>query len=96
MADRPRARGTAPRRPKSPYFLKPAAGGGVTVFRLPSGNRALPKDCGTVPTQVMANALLRQLQRAESVLKDLFLEATDDGIEALEAVLVACRTAVLR
>jgi hypothetical protein len=80
---------------KSPYFLQPAEGGGVTVLRQPSGNRAIPKDCGTMPTQAQAQALVRQLQRAESVLKDLFLEATDDGIEALEAVLQACRTSVL-
>ena len=46
-------------------------------------------------SQAQALALVRQLQRAESVLKDLFLEATDDGIEALEAVLQACRTSVL-
>jgi hypothetical protein len=64
-------------------------------LRQPSGNRVIPKDCGTMPTQAQAQALVRQLQRAESVLKDLFLEATDDGIEALEAVLQACRAAVL-
>jgi hypothetical protein len=29
-------------------------------------------------------------------VKDLFLEATDDGIEALEAVLEACRQSVIR
>ena len=40
-------------------------------------------------------ALVARLQRAESVVHDLFLEATDDGIEALEAVLEACRKAVL-
>ncbi len=40
--------------------------------------------------------LIAQLERAESVVNDLFLEATDDGIEALEAVLAACREAVLR
>jgi hypothetical protein len=34
--------------------------------------------------------LISQLERAESVVKDLFMEATDDGIEALEAVLAAC------
>ena len=34
--------------------------------------------------------LIDQLEKAESVVKDLFLEATDDGIEALEAVLAAC------
>jgi DNA-binding PadR family transcriptional regulator len=40
-------------------------------------------------------ALVEQLKRAESALNDLFYEATDDGIEALEAVLQACRDAVL-
>ena len=39
--------------------------------------------------------LVNQLERAESVVKDLFLEATDDGIEALEAVLAACCKEVL-
>jgi hypothetical protein len=43
----------------------------------------------------MAAALVGQLMRAESVVKDLFLEATDDGIEALEAVLLACRNSVV-
>ena len=44
----------------------------------------------------MALALVKQLEKAESVVKDLFLEATDDGIEALEAVLEACRESVIR
>ena len=83
------------RRGKPPYFLQPAKGGGVTVFHRPCGNRAVPKDCGTMPNRSLALALVRQLQRAESVVGDLFLEATDDGIEALEAVIVACRNAVL-
>jgi hypothetical protein len=39
--------------------------------------------------------LMAQLERAESVVKDLFMEATDDGIEALEAVLAACCKEVL-
>jgi hypothetical protein len=39
---------------------------------------------------------VKQLERAESVVHDLFLEATDDGIEALEAVLEACRQSVSR
>ncbi|MGH8518824.1 MAG: hypothetical protein ACREUE_15340 [Panacagrimonas sp.] len=38
---------------------------------------------------------MEQLRRAESALHDLFYEATDDGIEALDAVLAACREAVL-
>ena len=48
-----------------------------------------------MPTKGAAMALVARLQRAESVVHDLFLEATDDGIEALEAVLEACRKAVL-
>jgi hypothetical protein len=32
---------------------------------------------------------------AKALLHDLFYEATDDGIEALEAVLAACRDEVL-
>lgn len=43
----------------------------------------------------MALALVKQLEKAESVVKDLFLEATDDGIEALDAVLEACRQSVI-
>jgi hypothetical protein len=83
------------RRGKPPYFLQPAKGGGVTVFHRPCGNRAVPKDCGTMPNRSLALALVRQLQRAESAVGDLFLEATDDGIEALEAVIQACQKAVL-
>ena len=83
------------RRGKPPYFLQPAKGGGVTVFHRPCGNRAVPKDCGTMPNRALALALVRQLQQAESAVGDLFLEATDDGIEALEAVILACRNAVL-
>ena len=48
-----------------------------------------------MPSRVHAKMLVSQLERAESVVKDLFLEATDDGIEALEAVLAACRKEVL-
>ena len=39
---------------------------------------------------------MEQLERAETAVNDLFYEATDDGIEALEAVLAACREAVLK
>jgi hypothetical protein len=81
---------------KSPYFLQPAKQGSVTVFRRPSGNRIDATLCGTMPSRVMALALVKQLEKAESVVKDLFLEATDDGIEALEAVLEACRQSVAR
>jgi hypothetical protein len=80
---------------KAPYFLKPEREGMVSVYRRPAGNRIDPKLCGTMPSRAMAAALVGQLMRAESVVKDLFLEATDDGIEALEAVLLACRTSVM-
>ena len=42
-----------------------------------------------MPSRIHAKMLINQLERAESVVKDLFMEATDDGIEALEAVLAA-------
>lgn len=80
---------------KGPYFLRPEREGAVSVYRRPAGNRIDPKLCGTMPSRAMATALVSQLMRAESVVKDLFLEATDDGIEALEAILLACRTSVL-
>lgn len=48
-----------------------------------------------MPSRVHAKMLVAQLEKAESVVKDLFLEATDDGIEALEAVLAACCKEVL-
>ena len=75
--------------------MKPGAKGTVEVYRRPCGNRAEPKLCGAMPSRAMAQALVNQLSRAESVADDLFYEATDDGIEALEAVLEACRQAVL-
>lgn len=81
---------------RSPYFLQPAKGGAVTVLRRPAGNRIDAKLCGTMSSRGMALALVKQLEKAESVVKDLFLEATDDGIEALEAVLEACRQSVIR
>ncbi len=80
---------------KAPYFLKPEREGMVSVYRRPAGNRIEPKLCGTMPNRAMAASLVGQLMQAESVVKDLFLEATDDGIEALEAVLLACRTSVM-
>jgi hypothetical protein len=92
-------RRTAKKRPgtpnQSPYFLQPAKQGTVTVFRRPAGNRIDPKLCGTMASRAMALALVKQLEKAESVVRDLFLEATDDGIEALEAVLEACRQSVV-
>jgi len=81
---------------KSPYFLQPGKQGAVTVFRRPAGNRIDAKLCGAMPSRAMALALVKQLEKAESVVHDLFLEATDDGIEALEAVLEACRQSVVR
>lgn len=79
----------------SDYFTQPGKRGAVIVLRKPIGNRATPKVCGVMPTKVHARMLVNQLERAESVVKDLFLEATDDGIEALEAVLAACCKEVL-
>jgi len=79
----------------SPYFMQPARGGAYTVLRKPAGNRATPKVCGVMASRAQAQALVRQLEQAESVVSDLFLEATDDGIEALEAVLEACRRSVV-
>ncbi|MEP7000105.1 MAG: hypothetical protein ABI969_06485 [bacterium] len=81
---------------KSPYFLQPGKQGAVTVLRRPAGNRIDAKLCGTMSSRAMALALVKQLEKAESVVKDLFLEATDDGIEALDAVLEACRQSVIR
>ncbi|HTK48646.1 MAG TPA: hypothetical protein VL328_11795 [Gemmatimonadaceae bacterium] len=90
---RPPKKRTAPR---SPYFLQPGKQGAVTVYRRPAGNRIDAKLCGVMPSRAMALALVKQLEKAESVVHDLFLEATDDGIEALEAVLEACRESVMR
>src|SRR4051812_49560654 len=81
---------------RSPYFLQPGKQGAVTVYRRPAGNRIDAKLCGTMPSRALALALVKQLEKAESVVHDLFLEATDDGIEALEAVLEACRQSVTR
>lgn len=81
---------------KSPYFLQPGKQGSVTVLRRPAGNRIDAKLCGVMPSRAMALSLVKQLEKAETVVHDLFLEATDDGIEALEAVLEACRQSVAR
>ena len=104
MAKRKRGgggRGSPPRigkhqGPKSPYFMQPGKRGVVVVLHRACGNRVVPKVCGEMPSRTHAKMLIAQLERAESVVKDLFLEATDDGIEALEAVLSACREEVLR
>ncbi len=95
---KPRAnRGNRTQRTKtSDYFVQPGKRGTVVVLRKPCGNRATPKVCGVMPSRVHAKMLVAQLEKAESVVSDLFLEATDDGIEALEAVLAACRDEVLK
>jgi len=81
---------------KSPYFMQPGKRGVFVVLHRACGNRVVPKICGEMPSRSHAKMLISQLERAESAVKDLFLEATDDGIEALEAVLAACREEVLR
>jgi hypothetical protein len=81
---------------KSPYFMQPGKRGVFVVLHRACGNRVVPKVCGEMPSRTHAKMLIAQLERAESVVKDLFLEATDDGIEALEAVLAACREEVLK
>lgn len=80
---------------KSPYYVQPARGGQFMVLHKPCGNRIAPKECGLMPSRAHAQALVRQLERAEAAVDDLFLEATDDGIEALEAILAACAQDVL-
>ena len=75
--------------------MQPGKRGMVIVLHRPVGNRASPKVCGIMPSRNHAKALMDQLERAESAVHDLFYEATDDGIEALEAVLSATRNAVL-
>lgn len=75
--------------------MQPGKRGTVVVLHRPVGNRASPKVCGVMPSRNHAKALMDQLKRAESALNDLFYEATDDGIEALEAILMATRNAVL-
>jgi hypothetical protein len=69
--------------------MQPGKRGVFVVLRRPIGNRAHAKVCGSMPSRVHAKMLIDSLQRAESVVKDLFMEATDDGIEALEAILTA-------
>ena len=95
---RPAARGGRRQRSgnRSEYFIQPAKQGQFMVLRRPCGNRVTPKLCGTMPSRSHAQALIRQLEKAESAVDDLFLEATDDGIEALEAVLAACCESVLQ
>ncbi len=87
-------KGKRPR--KSDYFMQPGKRGIFVVLRRPIGNRINAKVCGTMPSRIHAKMLIDSLERAESVVKDLFMEATDDGIEALEAVLAATCEDVLR
>ncbi len=89
-------RGRAPKTSASAYYVQPGKRGAVIVLRKPCGNRVTPKVCGVMPSRGHAKALVEQLERAETAVNDLFYEATDDGIEALEAVLAACRDAVLK
>ena len=77
------------------YYMQPGKRGATVVLHRAVGNRVSPKVCGVMPSRDHAKALVDQLKRAESALHDLFYEATDDGIEALEAILKACRDAVL-
>src|SRR5688572_27398237 len=89
------AGGAQPQKPGAWYYMQPGKRGSVIILHRPVGNRVSPKVCGVMPSRNHAKALVDQLQRAESALHDLFYEATDDGIEALEAILAACRDAVL-
>ena len=88
-------RGRTQKASSSAYYVQPGKRGAVIVLRKPCGNRVTPKVCGVMPSRGHAKALVEQLERAETAVNDLFYEATDDGIEALEAVLAACREAVL-
>jgi hypothetical protein len=83
------------KKPAASYYMQPGKRGCVVILHRAVGNRVSPKVCGVMPSRTHAKALVDQLQRAESALHDLFYEATDDGIEALEAVLAACRDEVL-
>jgi hypothetical protein len=76
--------------------MQPGKRGMVIVLHRACGNRVVPKVCGTMPSRAHAKMLIAQLEKAESAVKDLFLEATDDGIEALDAILAACCEEVLR
>lgn len=74
--------------------MQPGKRGTVVVLHRAVGNRVSPKVCAVMPGRNHAKALVDHLKRAESALHDLFYEATDDGIEALEAILAASRDAV--
>lgn len=87
-------KGGGGKKPAESYYIQPGKRGTVVVLHRAVGNRASPKVCGVMPSRAHGKALVDQLRRAESALHDLFYEATDDGIEALEAVLAASRDAV--
>jgi len=78
------------------YFMQPGRNGMVVVLRRAIGNRAEATICGTMPSAVHAKMLVQQMERGGSVVKDLFMEATDDGIEALETVLAGYCEEVLK
>jgi hypothetical protein len=80
---------------KADYYTQPGRGGVFMVLHRPVGNRIVPKICGVMPSPVHAKMLIESLEKAEGAVKDLFLEATDDGIEALETILAACVAEVL-
>src|SRR5687767_6865627 len=84
------------KKPADACYMQPGKRGTVVVLHRPVGNRVSPKVCAVVPSRAHAKALVDQLRRAESALLDLFYEATDDGIEALEAILAASRDAVFK
>ena len=91
-----RGRGKAQaKRTAPPLYVQPGRHGTVVVLHRPVGNRATPKVCGVMPSKEHADTLMNHLLRAEGALMDLFYEATDDGIEALEAVLAATWTSVM-
>jgi hypothetical protein len=83
------------KRAAPPLYVQPGKRGTVVVLHRPVGNRATPKVCGVMPSKEHADTLMNHLLRAEGALMDLFYEATDDGIEALEAVLAATWTSVM-
>lgn len=90
-----RGRPRSKKEPAATYYMQPGKRGAVVVLHRPVGNRASPKVCGVMPSRAHAKTLMDQLLRAEAALRDLFYEATDDGIEALEAVLLATCASVL-
>src|SRR5689334_21263825 len=87
---------TGARKPAAPaLYLQPGKRGTTVLLHRAVGNRATPKVCGVLPSKAHAETLMKQLLKSEGALMDLFYEATDDGIEALEAVLLATWTSVL-